>query len=233
MAEVQPEPVADEALSFLQRLGETVQIEPSVEQQPPAEVIAEPVPPAPVEELPVAETPGQPALPIEIQAMPSAEEALAFLQSLTAWQRGKSCRRKLNVRRSSLGAIIGGRAAAPAQPAEPIAEAAPVPEPPPAPVEIPPAPALEAMPSAEEALAFLQSLTAGKEDELRAQAEREAEQRIAAITGEPVAAPQAGRANRRSHAGARASIRASGSTTCASARDHAQRPKKRWPSCNA
>lgn len=46
------------------------------------------------------------------------------------------------------------------------------------PIEVP-----EEMPSADDALAFLTRLAAGKEDELRAQAEREAEARMAAIMG--------------------------------------------------
>ena len=39
------------------------------------------------------------------------------------------------------------------------------------------------MPSADDALAFLSKLAAGKEDQLRAQAEQEAEVRMAAIMG--------------------------------------------------
>ncbi|HSD84216.1 MAG TPA: tetratricopeptide repeat protein, partial [Anaerolineae bacterium] len=49
--------------------------------------------------------------------------------------------------------------------------------------EEPPAEVPEEMPSADDALAFLTRLAAGKEDQLRAQAEQEAETRMAAIMG--------------------------------------------------
>ena len=140
--------------------------------------------------MPRSETRLNGILPIETQAMPQRRGSSGFPgRALTAGKRQKLAggSPEREAEQAHGGDYSGGGCAA--QPAEPIAEAALVPEPLPAPVEIPPAPALVRMPSAEEALAFLQSLTAGKEDELRAQAEREAEQRIAAITGEPVAAP--------------------------------------------
>ena len=53
------------------------------------------------------------------------------------------------------------------------------------------------MPSADDALAFLAKLAAGKEDQLRAQAEQEAEVRMAAIMGRSAPWSQLNRSSRR------------------------------------
>jgi tetratricopeptide (TPR) repeat protein len=74
---------------------------------------------------------------------------------------------------------------------EEAAEAPPVEVAPPAPEAEAPAWMAEgaAMPSPEEAMAFFQKLTAGKEAELQTQAQAEAEARMAEITGKPAPAP--------------------------------------------
>jgi tetratricopeptide (TPR) repeat protein len=72
---------------------------------------------------------------------------------------------------------------------EQLAEEAEIPEEPPAPAaEEVPTPAWlegEGMPSGDEALAWLEQITAGKEEELEAQADAEAEARLAEIMGRP------------------------------------------------
>ena len=152
MVEIPAAPAPDQAFEFLQRLGDSAVVEP-VASAPEPQVTA------------------SPASPVS-EAMPSADEALAFLQSLTA---GKEDELRAQAEREAderIQSIVGGKPAPPVAVA-PSQQAAP-----------PSSPAVpEGMPSAYEALAFLQSLTVGKEDELRAQAEREGESRMEAIMG--------------------------------------------------
>jgi len=178
---------------------------PKVEVPAPAPVEA---PPPPEAEAPAPAAEEAPAWMAEGGAMPSPEEALAFFQRLTAGkeeQLAAQAQAEAEVRMAE----ITGRAPAP-RPAEPTPEVppppkveAPVPveEPPPPKAEVP-APAAEeapawmaegaAMPSPEEALAFFQRLTAGKEEQLAAQAQAEAEVRMAEITGRtPAPKPEA------------------------------------------
>jgi len=222
-------------------------VEPSaleVEEEAP-EALAEPdveaigeeaVPSAPPVELPEdwldglreqiieeGETPEEAPTPtwLEGEEMPSGEEALAWLEQLTAGKEEELEALAEEEAEARMAAIMGrpetAEAAAevvevppveapsevvgappveeavappigeaPAPPTEePVAaveeEAAP-------PAEEPTAPAWlegEEMPSGEEALAWLEQLTAGKEEELEALAEEEAEARMAAIMGRP------------------------------------------------
>jgi tetratricopeptide (TPR) repeat protein len=84
----------------------------------------------------------------------------------------------MTVPAATVAAVAAGLAAKSTKPeekpAEPVAPAAPE-------AEVP-----AEMPSADDALAFLSRLAAGKEDQLRAQAEQEAEERMAAIMGRKV-----------------------------------------------
>jgi len=153
--------------------------------------------------------------PLELAALPSADEALAFLESLTAGKEDELRAQAEREGEARAQSIMGGKPGAPAfaragaaaslpdlsasvlaqaegrQAGGPPAEAEPkmVVEPPSQPVEAPrPEPAtaplaLDELPSPEAALAFLQSFAAGKEDELREQAEREGEARMEAIMG--------------------------------------------------
>lgn len=162
------------------------------------------------------EKPAEPAAPQAVETevpeeMPSADDALAFLAKLAA---GKEDQLRVQAEQEAearMAEIMGRKPSGP-KPAEeePGAGAAAVAlgamalaagavatthEEPTA--EIP-----EEMPSADDALAFLSKLAAGKEDQLRAQAEQEAEARMAAIMGRsaplepaqpigPVTAPEA------------------------------------------
>jgi tetratricopeptide (TPR) repeat protein len=114
--------------------------------------------------------------------MPSADEALAFLQGLTVGKEEQLRAEAEQAAEERTKAIVGGMpGTSPLGPLPQVApEAPPVseqPAPPAAPAE------MEAMPSADEALAFLQGLTAGKEEQLRAEAERAGEERMDAIMG--------------------------------------------------
>ncbi len=177
MTEIEEAPARDEAFEFLKRLGDTVPLEP-IEAAAPS-VAPEPVAP------PVSE---QPPLP-SVEVMPSPEDALAFLESLTA---GKEEQLPAEAERAAderVEAIIGGKpGTSPLQP--PPQASVPGAAAPPAALEVaapvaeqPALPGMEGMPSPEDALAFLQSLTVGKEEELRAEAERAGEERMEAIMG--------------------------------------------------
>ncbi len=120
------------------------------------------------------------------EEMPSADDALAFLAKLAA---GKEDQLRADAEREAdvrMAAIMGRK------PVEPVAEIEVQAPPPVEPLaaaesaaEVP-----EEMPSADDALAFFAKLAAGKEDQLRAQAQLEAESRMDAIMGrKPVAAP--------------------------------------------
>jgi tetratricopeptide (TPR) repeat protein len=185
----------------------------------PAEAVA-----APEEEEPAAEA--GPSW-LEGDEMPTGDDALAWLESLTAGKEDE-LRAAAEMEADARVAEITGRRRAepepepePEEPA-PAAEVAPEPAvveettPPAEEVEIPdwlaettPAeavaapeeeePAAEAgpswlegdeMPTGDDALAWLESLTTGKEDELRAAAEMEADARVAEITGRRRAEPE-------------------------------------------
>ncbi len=159
MAEFAGAPATEEALDFLQRLGEEVQLEPA-ETEAPLEA-----PPPMAVEAPAASVGAPVEAAPEMAAMPSAEDALAFLQSLAE---GKEEELRAQAEREAeqrMETIVGDKPGAP--PAQP---AAPMPE-------------VDELLSPDEALAFLQGLTAGKEEELRVEAERAAEERMEAIMG--------------------------------------------------
>ena len=83
----------------------------------------------------------------------------------------------MTVPAATVAAVAAGLAAKPTKPEEKPAE-------PQAPAVVP-----EEMPSADDALAFLSRFAAGKEDQLRAQAEQEAEDRMAEIMGRKPSEP--------------------------------------------
>jgi tetratricopeptide (TPR) repeat protein len=139
------------------------------------------------------EKPAEPEVSAVVpEEMPSADDALAFLAKLAVGKEDQ-LRAQAEQEAEERMAAIMGRKPTEARTPEPALE-----EKPPAglaaaaafaagvavvqkeepPVEVP-----EEMPSADDALAFLAKLAAGKEDQLRAQAELEAEARMAAIMG--------------------------------------------------
>jgi tetratricopeptide (TPR) repeat protein len=157
---------------------------------------------------------------LEEGELPSGEEALAWLEQLTAGKEEELQARADAEAEARLAEIMGRPQAAEAPPVEEVEEAIapPVEEPfgwtgfgpseaPPEPIaaaeeapaleeaalveEEPPTPAWlegEELPSGEEALAWLEQLTAGKEEELQAQADAETEARLAEIMGRAPAA---------------------------------------------
>ena len=177
--------------------GPTPEPEQAVDlAQPSDSLMAETEQPLP---FGVAAAPTEPEVPEE---MPSADDALAFLAKLAAGKEDqlraqaqqeadvrmaeimgrkpaeaepaaaeKPAPIKMTVPAATVAAVAAGLAAMPTTPEEKSAE----PE--------APAPVPEEMPSADDALAFLSKLAAGKEDQLRAQAEQEAEARMAEIMG--------------------------------------------------
>ena len=204
----------------------------------PPEETAPPVPPT---ELPAdwldgireqlseeAEMPEEPPAPTAEEApapswlggeeMPSGEEALAWLEQLSAGKEEELQAQAQAAAEVRLAEIMGRPQAAEGPPAEQVGEEAaalPTEEawPPPIEEQVTPqptaveeAPAPEAapsveeelptpawleegeLPSGEEALAWLEQLTAGKEEELQAQADAETEARMAEIMGRPQAA---------------------------------------------
>ncbi len=200
MADLEEKPSADEAFDFLRRLGEGMEAEPEAPPSGAAAIVsagAMAPPPSVTEEEEkiepektkleaepplAAEQLAQPAAPAEMEAMPSTDEALAFLQGLTAGQEEQLRAEAERAAEERMDAIMGGKpGTSPLQPPPQVApEAPPVSEQPAQPA----VPAeMEAMPSADEALAFLESLTVGKEEQLRAEAERAGEERMDAIMG--------------------------------------------------
>jgi tetratricopeptide (TPR) repeat protein len=164
--------------------------------QPTGPIVAETEQPV---SLGITTAPTEPEVPEE---MPSADDALAFLAKLAAGKEDqlraqaqeeadvrmaeimgrkpaeaapaaeeRQAPIKMTVPAATVAAVAAGLAAKPTKPEE-------------APVETKPPEAVpEEMPSADDALAFLSRLAAGKEDQLRAQAEQEAEARMAEIMG--------------------------------------------------
>jgi tetratricopeptide (TPR) repeat protein len=198
-------PSSDDALAFLAKLaaGKEVQLQAEAQREAdvrmaaimgrkPVEPVAEPVAQVP--------QPVEPAAPVATTAevpeeMPSADDALAFLSRLAAGKEDQ-LRAEAQLEADARMDAIMGRKPAAAQPAPEekpgaglvaaaaigaaaaVGLAATKKEEPTPPPEVP-----EDMPSADDALAFLAKLAAGKEDQLRAQAEQEAEVRMAAIMG--------------------------------------------------
>ena len=200
-------PSADDALAFLAKLaaGKEDQLQAEAQREADVRMAAimgrKPTEPA-AEIKPQTPRPVEPVVSAEAKAevpeeMPSADDALAFFAKLAAGKEDQlraEAEREADVR---MDAIMGRK---------PVAEPKPAPEEKPSiapvgaaavaglaaatkrepakPVEPkPPAEIPEAMPSADAALAFLSRLAVGKEDQLRAQAEQEAESRMAAIMG--------------------------------------------------
>ena len=225
----------EEVPDWLSGLREQVAEEPAMEVPAPAEIpdwmqdmappeaaAAEPA----IEGAPEMASSAEEASPpwLEGEGMPSGEEALAWLEQLTAGKEDE-LQAQVEAEIEARTAEIMGRPKAeapaaevptPSVPEKPVTEA-------PAPAEIPdwmqemappeaagpagaePAPAIEGapemassaeeasppwlegegMPSGEEALAWLEQLTVGKEDELQAQVEAEIETRTAEIMGRP------------------------------------------------
>jgi tetratricopeptide (TPR) repeat protein len=149
--------------------------EPQFEERPAPPAMSAPlVSPAPPEAK--AEVPA--ALPEE---MPSADDALAFLAKLAAGKEDE-LRAQAQAEADLRMAEIMGRKAAPAVAVAAVKEEEKPAPPPEAKAEVLAA-LPEEMPSADDALAFLAKLAAGKEDELRAQAQAEADMRMAEIMG--------------------------------------------------
>ena len=225
LAEIMGRPQAAEAPPA-EKPGEEAAALPTAEAwAPPIEEQVAPQPaaveeaPAP-EEAPSIEEELPPPAWLEEGELPSGEEALAWLEQLTAGKEEELQARAEAEAEARMAEIMGRPQAAEAPPVEEAAEvtAPPVKEPfgwtgfeppeaPPEPIaaaeEAPtleeaalveeelPTPAWlegEELPSGEEALAWLEQLTAGKEEELQARADAETEARLAEIMGRPPAA---------------------------------------------
>jgi tetratricopeptide (TPR) repeat protein len=142
-------------------------------------------------EVEAPEAPVPEAVPswLEEGGLPEGEEALAWLASLAAGREAE-LRAAAEAEAEARMAEIMGRevtppAAAPEVPEVPAAPEAPAPEAVPSWLEE------GGLPEGEEALAWLASLAAGREAELRAAAEAEAEARMAEIMGREVTPPAA------------------------------------------
>jgi len=142
-------------------------------------------------EVRAPEVPAPEAVPswLEEGGLPEGEEALAWLASLAAGREAE-LRAAAEAEAEARMAEIMGRevtppAAAPEVPEVPAAPEAPAPEAVPSWLEE------GGLPEGEEALAWLASLAAGREAELRAAAEAEAEARMAEIMGREVTPPAA------------------------------------------
>ena len=141
----------------------------ALEPAAPVKAAPPPPPPASVEET-LAWMTGE-------GAMPSPEEAMAYFQKLTAGKEAELQAQAQAEGEARMADIMGRKPAPKPEPAPP---------PPPAPVAPPPPPVEEtpawmtgegAMPSPEEAMAYFQKLTAGKEAELQAQAQAEGDRK--------------------------------------------------------
>jgi hypothetical protein len=146
-----------------------------------------------VPEVPAApEVPAPEAVPswLEEGGLPEGEEALAWLASLAAGREAElrsAAEAEAEVRMAEIMGreVMPPPATAPEVPEVPATPEAPVPEAVPSWLEE------GRMPEGEEALAWLASLAAGREAELRAAAEAEAEARMAEIMGREVTPPAA------------------------------------------
>ncbi len=175
-AEVESQARVDEILGRKRAPAEAAP--PPVEEAPPPEEA--PTPPAeePVAEVtaPVEEAPPETAPPPTAEEeMLSGDDALAWLEGFAAGKEDE-LRAQAEVESQARVDEILGRKRAPAEAAPPPVEEAP-------PETAPPPTAEEEMLSGDDALAWLKDLAAGKEDELRAQAEVESQARVDEILG--------------------------------------------------
>jgi hypothetical protein len=173
----------DDALAFLARLsaGKEDQLRAQAQQEGDArmnEIMGRKAPAQPEKPI-IQPTPQPEAAPLEVpEEMSSPDDALAFLARLSAGKEDQlraQAQQEADVR---MNEIMGRKA--PAQPEKPAVQ--PTPQPEAAPLEVP-----EEMSSPDDALAFLARLSAGKEDQLRAQAQQEADVRMNEIMGRKVA----------------------------------------------
>jgi alkylhydroperoxidase/carboxymuconolactone decarboxylase family protein YurZ len=194
-------PEGEEALAWLASLaaGREAELRAAAEAEAEARMAEimgrEVTPPAAAPEVPevpaAPEAPAPEAVPswLEEGGLPEGEEALAWLASLAAGREAE-LRAAAEAEAEARMAEIMGRevtppAAAPEVPEVPAAPEAPAPEAVPSWLEE------GGLPEGEEALAWLASLAAGREAELRAAAEAEAEARMAEIMGREVTPPAA------------------------------------------
>jgi len=194
-------PEGEEALAWLASLaaGREAELRAAAEAEAEARMAEimgrEVMPPAAAPEVPevpaAPEAPAPEAVPswLEEGGLPEGEEALAWLASLAAGREAE-LRAAAEAEAEARMAEIMGRevtppAAAPEVPEVPAAPEAPAPEAVPSWLEE------GGLPEGEEALAWLASLAAGREAELRAAAEAEAEARMAEIMGREVTPPAA------------------------------------------
>jgi tetratricopeptide (TPR) repeat protein len=184
----------DDALAFLARLsaGKEDQLRAQAQQEADVrmnEIMGRKTPVQPEKPVVAAKpTPPPEPAPLEMpEEMSSPDDALAFLARLSA---GKEDQLRAQAEQEAavrMNEIMGRKT--PAQPEKPVipqppAAVKPTPPPEPAPLEVP-----EEMSSPDDALAFLARLSAGKEDQLRAQAEQEADVRMNEIMGRKAAPP--------------------------------------------
>jgi tetratricopeptide (TPR) repeat protein len=139
-------------------------------------------------DLPSHSEPAVSTAPEVSEQMPSADDALAFLAKLSAGKEDQLRAQAEQEGTARMDAIMGRKTSS--QPATPSAPT-PVTTAPEAAVPVPVVETTasaaetvpEEMPSADDALAFLTRLAAGKEDQLRAQAEQEGTARMDVIMG--------------------------------------------------
>ena len=143
-------------------------------------------------EVRAPEAPAPEAIPswLEEGRMPEGEEALAWLASLAAGREAELRAAAEAEAEARIAEIMGREVTTPAAAAPEVPEAPAAPEAP-APEVVPSWLEEGRMPEGEEALAWLASLAAGREAELRAAAEAEAEARMAEIMGREVTPPAA------------------------------------------
>ena len=170
-------PSADDALAFLARLaiGKEDQLRAEAEQEGESRMAAI-----------MGRKPVEPAKPIEPEPEPTEPKDLSLSDVVTpVAEAGAGLIGLAGMAVAGVAHTVHGEAEEqPVAEAEPVAEVASA-------VESAPAPELpEAMPSADDALAFLARLAAGKEDQLRAEAEQEGESRMAAIMGRKPVEPE-------------------------------------------
>ena len=166
----------------------------------PAAAVEEEIPPP--EPTAVAEPQPEAALPswLEGEGLPEGDEALAWLESLAAGKEEELRATAEAEAQLRMAEIMGRPKPTPAPepevppaPFEPIAAVELQPEaagPQPAEAALPSWLQGEGLPEGDEALAWLESLAVGKEEELRATAEAEAQLRMAEIMGRPKPVPE-------------------------------------------
>ncbi|HOT91572.1 MAG TPA: hypothetical protein PLN71_08370 [Anaerolineae bacterium] len=180
-------------------LGRTPKPAPAPETAVPTPPVTAPTPPA--EEVVAKEAVTEEVVPVAEGEFLSGDEALAWLESLAAGKE-EELRARAEAEAQARVAEILGRTPKPAPAPETAVPTPPVTAPTPPAEEVVAKEAVteEVVPVAEgeflsgdEALAWLESLAAGKEEELRARAEAEAQARVAEILGrtpKPAPAPE-------------------------------------------